>query len=303
MRPNPVSVANPFRISCYPVKRFCTAESSMTPPILSAERLSVDFVVRHSRKVHPAVKDVTLAIEAGESVGLVGESGSGKSTLARALVGLVDPSTGTCRFHGQDIGTLDAVGMTRFRRAVQMVFQDPLGSLNPRMRVGQAIGEVLRVHRRAPDDPAAKTRRLSDDERIADLLGRVGLDASYARRYPHELSGGQRQRVVLARSLAVDPEVLIADEPVSALDVLVQKQVLELMVRLHREAGLALLLIAHDLAVVRSACRRLVVLRAGQIVEQGPTEEILARPSHPYTQALIAAVPDIESGLKRRSSL
>jgi peptide/nickel transport system ATP-binding protein len=274
----------------------------MTPPLLSAERLCVDFAVRHSRKVYHAVKGVTFAVHAGESVGLVGESGSGKSTLARALVGLVPPTAGTCRFRGNDIAALDAAGMLCFRRAVQMVFQDPLGSLNPRMRVGQAIGEVLRVHRRAPDgSPVAHPR--SDDERVAELLERVGLDGSYGRRYPHELSGGQRQRVVLARSLAVHPEVLIADEPVSALDVLIQKQVLELMVRLHREAGLALVLIAHDLAVVRSACRRLVVLRAGEIVEEGPTDEVIARPSHPYTRALIAAVPDIASGLRRRSAL
>jgi len=275
----------------------------MTAPILAAEQLSVDFAVRHSRSVHHAVRNVTLSIQAGESVGIVGESGSGKSTIARALVGLVKPTSGRCRFHGQDIGALNKAETVRFRRSVQMVFQDPFGSLNPRLRIGQAIAEVLRVHRRDPVVAPAAPPPTVDNERVAHLLERIGLDAACGRRYPHELSGGQRQRVVLARALAVGPEVLIADEPVSALDVLVQKQVLELMVRLHHDDGLALVLIAHDLAVVRSACRRLIVLRAGEIVEDGPAQAIIANPSHPYTKALIAAVPDIASGLRRRSAV
>lgn len=236
-----------------------------------------------------ALQDVSLLVQAGERVGLVGESGSGKSTLARVLLGLQKPDQGTVRVGGVNPFALFPAQRQAFRRSIQLVFQDPYGSLNPRLTIEQALSEVLAVH-----DLAAPEER---PDRVAALLEQVGLNPALAPRYPHEFSGGQRQRIALARALAVEPRVLVADEPVSALDVSVQVQILNLLADLQRQRGLALLLIAHDLAVVRYCCDRVYVMHQGQVVEQGPTAEVLDHPRHPYTANLLAAVPDLDAAL------
>jgi peptide/nickel transport system ATP-binding protein len=255
-------------------------------PLLEAIDLTVRYAVRGAGRGRGtcALDGVSLRLEPGERVGLVGESGSGKTTLAKALIGLERPSSGEVRVDGELFGTLSGEGLGRFRRRVQMVFQDPMGSLNPRLTVGAALGEALAVHRIVP--------RGERSQRVAELLDTVGLDAAYAGRYPHEFSGGQRQRVGIARALALEPELLIADEPVSALDVSVQAQVLNLLGDLCEARRMALLLVAHDLAVVNYVCRRVVVMYLGRVVEEGPVERVFGRPAHPYTAALRAAVPD-----------
>ncbi len=234
-----------------------------------------------------AVDGVSLSVARGECVALVGESGSGKSTLGRMLAGLERTDRGAIRFEGRSIETLAPDRRTRFRRTVQIVFQDPYASLNPRLTVGSALREVLAVHRIARGGEAAG--------RVEELLDRVGLPAAAGRRYPHEFSGGQRQRIGIARALAVGPAILIADEPVSALDVSVQARILALLLELRRELGLGYLFISHDLAVVRLMADRVAVMKEGRIVEQGAAEEIYSRPAHPYTQALLAAVPRLPS--------
>jgi len=238
-----------------------------------------------------ALDGVSLSVAPGERVGLVGESGSGKTTLAKTLIGLERPSGGRVQVDGQAFDTLDAGRLAQFRRQVQMVFQDPMGSLNPRLTVGAAIGEVLAVHKVVP--------RAERSQRVADLLATVGLDAVYAGRYPHEFSGGQRQRIGIARALALEPQLLIADEPVSALDVSVQAQVLNLLSDLCDARHMALLLVAHDLAVVNYVCRRVVVMYLGRVVESGPVERVFGTPAHPYTAALRAAVPDPDRAVAR----
>lgn len=256
-------------------------------PFLEAIGLTVGYAVRGGRnaeRIHRALDGVSLRFEHGDRVGLVGESGSGKTTLAKTLIGLEKPSAGEVRVEGQLLKGFDRQALAGFRRRVQMVFQDPLGSLNPRMTVGGAVGEVLSVHQVVP--------RAERAGRVADLLETVGLDASYAGRYPHEFSGGQRQRIGIARALAVEPELLIADEPVSALDVSVQAQVLNLLSDLCDSRRMGLLLVAHDLAVVNYVCRRVVVMYLGRIVEEGPVAQVFGQPAHPYTVALRAAVPD-----------
>ncbi len=281
------------------------AEGLRTPPapaapapaaaLLSADRLVVEY--RRGRSAMRAVDGVSIRIDAGESVGIVGESGCGKSSLARALVGLETPAGGVVRFEGRDLRELrTAAGWRSFRRAVQIVFQDSLGALNPRRSVGEAIEEVLRVHASERHPGAADRRR-----RVEALLDRVELATAVRERYPHEISGGQRQRAALARALAVEPRVLIADEPVSALDVAVQAQILRLLDRLRRELGLALLLIAHDLAVVRVLCPRAYVLRAGRVVEEGPTGRMFTAPQQDYTRLLLEAVPDVGRALRERA--
>ena len=237
-----------------------------------------------SRKTWNAVEGACLKVEARERVGIVGESGSGKTTLAKALLALEPLAAGRVLFNGEDVAALDRKGMERFRRGAQMIFQDPMGSLNPRMSVGAAIGEVLAVHRLGTASERPK--------RVSGLLAQVGLDPDYAGRYPHEFSGGQRQRIGIARALALGPSLLVADEPVSALDVSVQAQVLNLLADLSAQRQMAILLIAHDLAVVRTVCERVLVMYLGRIVEEGPAEEIFSAPLHPYTMALRAAVPD-----------
>jgi ABC-type oligopeptide transport system ATPase subunit len=235
-----------------------------------------------------AVDGVSLRLEEGESVGLVGESGCGKSTTARAILRLAPIHSGSLRLAGREIGALRGRELLAFRRRVQLVFQDPFGSLNPRLTIGAALAEPLAIHFRL----TAAERRA----RVAELLRAVELDPDAARRYPHEFSGGQRQRIGIARALALDPELLVADEPVSALDVSVQAQVLNLLKTLCARRRCALLLIAHDLAVVRYMCARVLVMNRGRIVEAGPVGAVLTRPQHPYTAALLKAVPEVKIG-------
>ncbi len=242
-----------------------------------------------------AVGGVTFRLPAGPyGLALVGESGSGKTTIARAVTGLVPATSGAIRLDGREVvGRASGRGLRAYRRAVQIVFQDPTTSLDPRARIGSTIAEPLRAHRIVP-------RGEMSTARIAELLAEVGLDPEMANRYPHQpLSGGQRQRVAIARALSVEPRVLILDEPTSALDVTVQARILELIAKLRRERGLAYVLISHNLAVVEQLCEETAVLYLGRVVEHGPTEEILARPAHPYTLALRSAVPEIDLAARR----
>jgi oligopeptide/dipeptide ABC transporter ATP-binding protein len=257
------------------------------PPLLDVRNLSKHFPVRaglfrrttgHIR----AVDDVSFTVNRGETLGLVGESGSGKTTTGRTILRLTEPTSGIARFDGQNLFEMDAETLRAFRRRAQIVFQDPYGSLDPRMTVAATLREVLSVHRLA---------RGRETARIAEVLERVGLTPEHANRYPHEFSGGQRQRIGIARALTVEPEFIVCDEPVSALDVSVQAQVLNLLRDLQRELGLAFLFIAHDLGVIEYMSDRIAVLYLGRIVETGATPDLIRSPRHPYTRALLAAVP------------
>jgi peptide/nickel transport system ATP-binding protein/oligopeptide transport system ATP-binding protein len=245
-----------------------------------------------------AVDDVSLEIKPGETLGLVGETGCGKSTTARLLVRLLEPTSGEILFEGEDITKRKGAGLKALRREMQIIFQDPYSSLNPRKTVGSIIAEPFVIHGLHKD--AAERKR-----RVQDLLDRVGLSPEHYNRYPHEFSGGQRQRIGVARAIALEPKLLVADEPVSALDVSIQAQVLNLLRELQREMGLTLIFIAHDLSVVRHMCDRIAVMYLGKVVELAPNEALYAFPRHPYTGALLSAVPvpDPSGGRRKRQLL
>ena len=238
-----------------------------------------------------AVDGVSFDVGRGETLALVGESGCGKSSVGRTVLRLQEPTGGEVRFEDVDVFGLDRTALRRLRRRMQIIFQDPYGSLNPRMTVGAAIAEGIQIHRLATGPEVGR--------RVGALLEEVGLDPGYGRRYPHEFSGGQRQRIGIARALAVEPSFIVCDEPVSALDVSVQAQVLNLLADLQRDRGLSYLFIAHDLAVVRQIAQRAAVMYLGRIVEAGPTEALLAAPRHPYTVALLSAVPEPDPSRRR----
>ena len=257
----------------------------MTAALLEAERLSKTYPVGGGllggrRKRLRALDDVSVAVQAGETLGIVGESGCGKSTLGRALLRLHDVDSGTIRFEGRDITRLGDAALRPLRARMQMVFQDPYASLNPRRRVRALLAEPLRVHGRS-----------GIEARVLELIETVGLDPHHLDRYPYEFSGGQRQRIGIARAIALEPRVIVADEPVSALDVSVQAQIVNLFADLRERLGLAYVFIAHDLSVVRQISDRVAVMYLGAVVETGAADAVLHRPAHPYTAALLSAVP------------
>jgi len=266
----------------------------MTSPLLETRNLTRSFSVRPGMFGKPlllkAVDGVNLSIAAGETLGLAGESGCGKSTLARLLMGLLPPAGGEVFYGGAPLSAMGKEARLTFRKDVQMIFQDPFSSLNPRMRVGDIIGEPLAIH--------GMGRHRS---RILELMADVGLSEEYFDRYPHEFSGGQRQRIGIARALAVSPRVILADEPVSALDISIQAQIINLLQDLKRDLGLSYLFIAHDLSVVRHMSDRIGIMYLGKIVELGSGEDVFKRFLHPYTEALISAIPRIAPGTGRHS--
>lgn len=263
--------------------------------------LSVDKICKSFASFpHPPTQvlhDVSFSIEDGDAVGLVGESGSGKSTIAKCLLRLITPEKGSIVYDGIDVVHARGEALRRLRREVQMVFQDPYGSLNPRMTAGELVGEGLLVH---GIEPNASSRR----DRVAEMLEKVGLRADDMERYPRSFSGGQRQRIAIARALAIRPRVLVCDEPVAALDVSVQAQVINLLQDMQKEFELSIIFVAHDLAVVRHLCEKVIVLNRGRVVEFGSRSDVFDHPKDPYTQSLLAAVPvpDPERGRARRAA-
>jgi len=265
-------------------------------PILAATGLSKAFVAQRSVFGRPlksvrAVEDVSLTLAPGETLALVGESGCGKSTLGRLLMRLIEPSAGSIVMDGEDVTALSARDLKAFRRKIQLIFQDPFASLNPRMTIGQMVAEPLMLHDVVP--PAQRRAR------VAELLAAVGLGPQHLNRYPHEFSGGQRQRIVIARALAAAPRVIVCDEPVSALDVSIQSQILNLLKDLQAELGIAYVFISHDLGVVKHIADRVAVMYLGRIVETAPVEQLFAQPRHPYTRALLSAIPAPSPALRR----
>jgi len=277
-----------------------TTHTTPSAPLLDVRALTKHFPVRSGwwrapTRVIRAVDGVSFTVAASETLALVGESGSGKTTVGRAILRLIEPTSGHVSFDGRDVRALPPAALRALRREMQIVFQDPYGSLNPRLTIGAAIREGLLVHQIAEGSAA--------DQRVRALLDEVGLRAEYATRYPHEFSGGQRQRIGIARALAVEPRFIVCDEPVSALDVSVQAQVVNLLRDLQRDRGLAYLFIAHDLAVVAHMADRVAVMYLGRIVELAPRAALFATPRMPYTQALLSAVPVPEPGRVRRRIL
>jgi oligopeptide/dipeptide ABC transporter ATP-binding protein len=271
----------------------------MSTALVRAENVSRSFASRAGwlkrRAEIKAVREVDLIVARGEAVGVVGESGCGKSTLGRMLLHLLPPTSGRVFFDDRPLDDLTAATRRRLRARMQMIFQDPYGSLDPRRRAGDQIADGILIHELA-DHATARGR-------VAELLRRVGLDPTHADRLPHEFSGGQRQRVAIARALATEPDFIVADEPVSALDVSVQAQIIALMAELRSAFGLALLFISHDLHVVRHLCERVVVMYLGRVVEEGPAAEVFHAPAHPYTRALIAATPSIMARTQPRTAV
>jgi oligopeptide transport system ATP-binding protein len=267
-------------------------------PLLRVKGLTKNFAVgggwlaRDAAMVH-AVDNVSFDIAPGETLGLVGESGSGKSTTGRCILRLIEPSAGEVWFEGRNVSELDAAQFRSLCRDMQIIFQDPFASLNPRMTVGTIIGEALTIH------GLAKSKQAFSD-RVVELLETVGLQADHARRYPHEFSGGQRQRIGIARALAVEPKLIVCDEPVSALDVSIQAQVINLLEDLQGKFGLTYLFIAHDLSVVEHISRRVAVMYLGRIVEIASAHDLYATPLHPYTEALLSAVPVTDPSARRK---
>ena len=268
---------------------------TLSKPLLDVRHLTKTFPVAQGlfarwrgqpRRAVQALTDVDLTVRRGETLGIVGESGCGKSTLARTLVRLYDADSGSVRYDGQDVLTLTGAALRQYNRRVQMIFQDPFSSLNPRMNVGQVLREALSVHHMRPPEQIPA--------RIAELLSLVGLPPEAAGRLPHEFSGGQRQRIGIARALALEPECLIADELVSALDVSVQAQVVNLLLELQERLNLTVLFVAHDLRLVRHLSHRVAVMYLGRVVEVASTEDVFDAPKHPYTQALLAAAPTLD---------
>jgi oligopeptide/dipeptide ABC transporter ATP-binding protein len=263
------------------------------PALLDVSHLSKSFPVRRGwlqrgGQTVRAVNDVSFTIARGETLGVVGESGCGKTTMGRSILRLIEPTSGSVLFDGVDLATLSGASLRAMRRRIQVVFQDPFSSLNPRMTVGAAVKEGILIHRIAEGSEA--------DRRVRVLFEEVGLNPAYASRYPHEFSGGQRQRIGVARALSVEPELIVCDEPVSALDVSVQAQVINLLQDLQRDRGLTYLFIAHDLSVVQHIADRVAVMYLGRIVEIGSSHDLYSNPKMPYTQALLSAVPRPEPG-------
>jgi len=277
------------------------AAAAESGPLLEAEHVKLYFPIkagvlidRTVGNVH-AVDDVSLALSEGETLGIVGESGCGKSTFARCLVRLLEPNEGSLRFRGQDITHLGRRDLDPVRREVQLVFQDPVSSLNPRKRVGQIVGTPMRLHGMDRDKVQGRVR---------ELLARVGLNPEHVNRFPHEFSGGQRQRIGIARALAVDPRLIVLDEPVSALDVSIQAQVINLLDDLQDDFGLSYVFIAHDLSVVRHVSDWIAVMYLGKVMELSPAKELYTKPIHPYTDALLAAIPipdPVENRARKRT--
>jgi oligopeptide/dipeptide ABC transporter ATP-binding protein len=273
----------------------CPSDTVHMTPLVETRNLKKHFPVRGSvfgpRQFVRAVDGVDLTVYPGETLGVVGESGCGKSTLGRLILRLLEPTAGEVLFGGENLQALNPQALRRKRREMQIVFQDPFGSLNPRMRIGSIVGEGIEIHNLARG--AAKQRR------VVELLERVGLQADAYDRYPHEFSGGQRQRIGIARALAVQPRLIVADEPVSALDVSIQAQIINLMQDLQEEMGLAYVFIAHDLRVVEHISHRVAIMYLGKIVELADSEELYRNPRHPYTRALLSAVPVADPQARR----